>query len=171
MDQSLLDEFATECRRAVQRLVDEYGFSRERAKRLVFAELASARAPSPNEVSSIGIFVQFFSHERTLQVFQAMKEYELDWDRGYELMSVAAAARNSPEKTAIEFIHRLRNLEPRSNSSEDWNAASRRSMSFSVATVPPVVPQKKRTMSETSMEMESSDLAIKRPAQKILKKE
>jgi hypothetical protein len=50
MNQSLLDEFADECRRAVQRLVDEYGFSRERAKRLVFAELASARAPSPSEV-------------------------------------------------------------------------------------------------------------------------
>jgi hypothetical protein len=51
MNQSLLNEFAEECRRAVQRLVDEYGFSRERAKRLVLAELASERAPpSPSEV-------------------------------------------------------------------------------------------------------------------------
>lgn len=94
-----------------------------------------------------------------------MKDYALDWERGYEMMSVAAAVKSSPESATREFIHRLRHLEPTSHHSTEWNAA-RRSMSFSVM----AVPHKKRSISEASIECES-EITIKRPAQKLLKKE
>jgi hypothetical protein len=130
-----------------------------------------------------------------LQVFKAMRDYGVDWDRGYELMSVAAAARNSPLATARDWIQRLRNLNPLSSSSSGSiaataavaaaavddlpaiaAAAARRSMSFSVyspggGSGAAVAVAKKRTLSEASMEMDD-DIAVKRPAaQKLIKKE
>jgi hypothetical protein len=123
-----------------------------------------------------------------------MRDYAVDWDRGYELMSVAAAARDSPSATARAWIQRLRNLNPSISSSassgtnataataaDDLNttaaATARRSMSFSVYSPggggvggTAAVVAKKRTLSEASMEMEE-DIAVKRPTQKLIKKE
>jgi hypothetical protein len=101
-----------------------------------------------------------------------MQDYAVDWDRGYLLMSVAAAARNSPVATTRDWIHRLRNLEPSRNGT-DLTAGARRSMSFSIynpSGAAVAVSQKKRTLSETSMDMEE-DITVKRPAQKQIKRE